>query len=94
MRERRPSASSTASGQARTMDKVVSISVSGRPPQRSVGTGVRPATPPSIKAKNTAHTSTQASSSQRFQKRRMPLATTSSSNRPVASIGRHCSSSG
>ena len=73
---------------------LASIIVSGRPPQRSVGTGARPAKPPAISPKKAAQTSIQAGSSQRFQQRRRPLATTSASSSTLASTGRQCSGAG
>ena len=69
-RERRPSATSTDSGNATASPIVDSMIVSGKPPQRAVSTGVRPSTPPCISTKNAASTTTQAPSSQRFQNAR------------------------
>ena len=51
---RRPSATRIAMGNARKIDKVASMTVSGRPPHRSVRTGVSPKMPPPISAKKVA----------------------------------------
>jgi hypothetical protein len=68
--------------------------VSGTPPQRAVSTGVRPATPPRISAKNTTSTASQATTSHRLQRMRVQLATIMTTISNVASSGRHCSSNG
>ena len=91
---RRPSATSTASGKARKLDSVASITVSGRPPHKSVRTGLRPNTPPPMRVKNTVSTTAHSSTSQRFQNQRMQLSTRPSTMVSVATSGRHCSSKG
>ncbi len=68
--------------------------VSGRPPQRSVSTGVRPITPPFISTKKNASTASHSPTSQGFQKVRTQLATSSATSAMVAISGRHCWSNG
>ena len=93
--ERRPSATSTAIGNAgRDADSVDSSIVSGTPPQRAVSTGVRPATPPRISTKKTASTATHATISHRLHSTRVQLATSMATISSVATSGRHCSSNG
>ena len=92
--ERRPNATSSAMGKHSTSDSEASRMVSGRPPQRSVSTWVKPMTLPYIKTKNTASTPSQSSGSQGFQKTRTQLATNRLVSSNVAISGRHCSSKG
>ncbi len=76
----------------------VRITVSGRPPQRSVPIGSRPNTPPAISAKKSAKATTQPTASARAPRRvhsiGSALATSVASTAPVASAGRHCCSYG
>ena len=62
--ERRASASAMPIGVDATMPISVRITVSGRPPQRSVPTGSRPNTPPNISVKKRAKASDQPSGEQ------------------------------
>ena len=73
--ERRPSATTTAIGNAAALPIVESSSVSGSPPHRSVSTADNPKTPPRIKIKNTANVIAHATSSHRLHSGRVQLAT-------------------
>jgi len=94
MSERLPSATIMASGKAATIDSVASSTVSGSPPQRSVGTGVRPKYSPLSKPNTASITASQSSTSQRLQSARVQLATSRATISSVATNGRHCSSKG
>ena len=91
--ERRPSATRIDSGNANTTLKVASITVSGNPPHRSVGTVGRPRPPP-IRMKKAGITTSHSRPSHHFQNARMQLATSSPSSSTVAISGRHCCSKG
>ena len=68
--------------------------VSGRPPQRSVATFVRPSVLPYINTRNTARITNHKPANHDFQNARMQLATSIAIIRRVATSGRHCWSNG
>ena len=90
--ERRPSATSTASGKAKARPKVDRISVIGRPPQLSCGTNSRPSTPPHISTPMAVSAAIQISTSSLRQNRRMAEMAYRPRNSAITMAGRHCSS--
>jgi hypothetical protein len=77
--ERRPSATSTAIGNASVIETTLSSRVSGNPPQRSVGTGASPHTPPPIRTKNPPRPAIHNSTSHGRHIRGLQLASTGAS---------------
>ena len=83
-----------AKGKAAAKDKVDSNKVSGKPPHKSVSTGVNPNKPPRIKLKHTSKLISHASAKPLCQYCRIQLSTSSTTIKIVASKGRHCSAFG